>query len=252
MTAASIGSKDPQFTTPFVDVDEWRDDPVRHRYVHGGFEGTDTKFSMYFPPEERLRGPVLPAPHAHLGHREHGPARARRDDGRVDRLRRRQRGVPGRVEPRAHGDVPRRRPHPGRLPGQRRGRPLLPRARRGDVRRAPRLRLRLRRQRRRLQDHRLHREHRRRLGRGRALRPRLAAQPAQPLHRPGPRHPHPARRVPPDRRRRRGRGQRRPVDRPLRRAARGPGRGDPDGLPPRRLVRRRAGRGRATRACSAA
>jgi len=59
-----IGSKDPQFTTPYVDIDEWREDPVRHRYVHGGFEGTDTRFSMYFPPEERYEGrffqPLMP------------------------------------------------------------------------------------------------------------------------------------------------------------------------------------------------
>jgi hypothetical protein len=60
----TIGSKDPTFGAPFVDVDEWRDEPVRHRYVHGGFEGTDTKFSFYFPPPERYEGrffqPVLP------------------------------------------------------------------------------------------------------------------------------------------------------------------------------------------------
>ena len=59
-----FGSKDPEFATPFVDVDEWRDTPVRHRYVHGGFEGTETKFSYYFPPAERYEGrffqPVLP------------------------------------------------------------------------------------------------------------------------------------------------------------------------------------------------
>jgi hypothetical protein len=64
VTTGTIGSKDPQFTTPFVDVDEWRDDPVRHRYVHGGFEGTDTLFSMYFPPEEHYEGrffqPLMP------------------------------------------------------------------------------------------------------------------------------------------------------------------------------------------------
>ena len=64
MSGAPIGSKDPQFTSPFVDIDEWRDDPVRHRYVHGGFEGTETKFSMYFPPEELYEGrffqPLMP------------------------------------------------------------------------------------------------------------------------------------------------------------------------------------------------
>ena len=63
-TAFRSGSKDPEFGAPFVDVDEWRDEPVRHRYVHGGFEGTDALFSMYFPPEDRYEGrffqPVLP------------------------------------------------------------------------------------------------------------------------------------------------------------------------------------------------
>lgn len=47
---------DPDFADPFVDVDEWRDDPVRHRYVHGGFVGTDTRFSFYLPPAERYEG----------------------------------------------------------------------------------------------------------------------------------------------------------------------------------------------------
>ncbi|WP_419875417.1 hypothetical protein [Candidatus Pristimantibacillus sp. PTI5] len=46
------GTQDPQFQQPYVDIDEWRDQPVRHRYLHGGFEGTNTKFSFYYPPEE--------------------------------------------------------------------------------------------------------------------------------------------------------------------------------------------------------
>jgi hypothetical protein len=41
---------------PYVDVDEWRDTPVRHRYVHGGFAGDETRFSIYFPPAERYQG----------------------------------------------------------------------------------------------------------------------------------------------------------------------------------------------------
>ena len=57
-------SKDPEFAQPDIDVDEWRDAPMRHRYVHGGFTGTDTKFSFYFPGAERYEGrffhPVLP------------------------------------------------------------------------------------------------------------------------------------------------------------------------------------------------
>ena len=50
---------DSYFGPAFVDVDEWRDAPVRHRYVHGGFEGTDTRFSFYFPPAEQWRGRLL-------------------------------------------------------------------------------------------------------------------------------------------------------------------------------------------------
>lgn len=46
----------PPFDKPFVDVDEWRDTPVRHRYVHGGFTGTDLLFSCYFPPKEQYEG----------------------------------------------------------------------------------------------------------------------------------------------------------------------------------------------------
>lgn len=46
------GTGDMQFAKPYVDVDEWRDKPVRHRYIHGGFEGTLTRFCFYFPPAE--------------------------------------------------------------------------------------------------------------------------------------------------------------------------------------------------------
>jgi Prolyl oligopeptidase family/PKD domain len=44
------------FDAPFIDIDEWRESPRRHRYVHGGFEGTHTLFSFYFPPEEEYSG----------------------------------------------------------------------------------------------------------------------------------------------------------------------------------------------------
>jgi hypothetical protein len=47
---------DPYFAQPYIDKDEWRDAPVRHRYVHGGFKGTDTRFSFYFPPKEQYQG----------------------------------------------------------------------------------------------------------------------------------------------------------------------------------------------------
>lgn len=47
---------DPLFAHPYVDIDEWRDAPVRHRYVHGGFTGTDTRFSFYLPPKAQYQG----------------------------------------------------------------------------------------------------------------------------------------------------------------------------------------------------
>ncbi len=49
-------SADPMFSQPYIDTDEWRDTPVRHRYVHGGFTGTDTRFSFYLPPKEQYAG----------------------------------------------------------------------------------------------------------------------------------------------------------------------------------------------------
>ena len=44
------------FDEPYVDVDEWRDAPVPHRYVHGGFRGTETRFSFYLPPPSSYEG----------------------------------------------------------------------------------------------------------------------------------------------------------------------------------------------------
>ena len=54
--AKKFATKDTIFKAPYVDVDEWRDKPVRHRYVHGGFKGTDTRFSFYFPEKEKYEG----------------------------------------------------------------------------------------------------------------------------------------------------------------------------------------------------
>jgi hypothetical protein len=47
---------DPTFAQPYIDVDEWREGPVKHRYVHGGFTGTDTRFSFYLPPKGQYQG----------------------------------------------------------------------------------------------------------------------------------------------------------------------------------------------------
>ncbi|WP_139997318.1 hypothetical protein [Paenibacillus paridis] len=58
------GQQDPQFQNPYVDIDEWRSEPVHHRYIHGGFIGTETRFSFYFPLEVNYKGrffqPVYP------------------------------------------------------------------------------------------------------------------------------------------------------------------------------------------------
>jgi hypothetical protein len=51
-----VGGSEYGFGSAFIDIDEWRDVPRRHRYVHGGFEGTNTRFSFYLPPPELYRG----------------------------------------------------------------------------------------------------------------------------------------------------------------------------------------------------
>ena len=53
---------DPQFSKGFIDIDEERvrtlDDgrTLPYRYMHGGFEGTNVKFSFCFPPKESYEG----------------------------------------------------------------------------------------------------------------------------------------------------------------------------------------------------
>ena len=54
--SSPMPSADPLYTRPYIDIDEWRDDHERHRYVHGGFTDTALKFSMYFPPAEKYQG----------------------------------------------------------------------------------------------------------------------------------------------------------------------------------------------------
>jgi hypothetical protein len=56
MTHRTSEAVDEMFSEPYVDVDEWHDSPVRHRYVHGGFTGTQTRFSIYLPPAEGYEG----------------------------------------------------------------------------------------------------------------------------------------------------------------------------------------------------
>ena len=57
-----LPSEDPYFSQPYIDVEEWREEPVRHYYVHGGFKGTEidganeARFSFYFPEKDRYEG----------------------------------------------------------------------------------------------------------------------------------------------------------------------------------------------------
>ena len=55
----------PLLSKPYIDVDEWRD-PVRHRYVHGGFTGTEAGFVIQFPPKEQYQS-LLPPQHRRSG-----------------------------------------------------------------------------------------------------------------------------------------------------------------------------------------
>lgn len=60
---------DDFFGAPYIDADEHNEQPTPHRYVHGGFAGTDTRFSFCFPPSERYQGRLLqPLEGANAGH----------------------------------------------------------------------------------------------------------------------------------------------------------------------------------------
>jgi len=63
---------DPRFNDPYVDIDEQRNTPVPHRYIHGGFKGTDARFSFYFPPREQYQGRFFQNTHQLLNS-ENGP-----------------------------------------------------------------------------------------------------------------------------------------------------------------------------------
>ena len=48
--------KDSIWDGPYIDIEQWRKEPVEHLYIHGGFEGTNTRFSFYFPHKDRYQG----------------------------------------------------------------------------------------------------------------------------------------------------------------------------------------------------
>lgn len=62
---------DSFFGKAYIDRDEWRDTPVPHRNIHGGFEGTDTRFTFYYPPAENWQGRFFhPIEGGHAGHED--------------------------------------------------------------------------------------------------------------------------------------------------------------------------------------
>jgi hypothetical protein len=50
---------DAFFDTAYVDIDEMRTDFVPHRFIHGGFKGTGTRFVFLFPAAEHYQGRFL-------------------------------------------------------------------------------------------------------------------------------------------------------------------------------------------------
>ena len=54
--AVTADSVDPLYDRPQIEIDEHREQPVPHRYVHGVFAGTEARFSFYFPPPEQYGG----------------------------------------------------------------------------------------------------------------------------------------------------------------------------------------------------
>ena len=62
---------DSHFGAPYVDQDEWHDEPHGHRRVHGGFADCDTRFTFYFPAVEEWQGRlIMPLEGAHAGHED--------------------------------------------------------------------------------------------------------------------------------------------------------------------------------------
>jgi hypothetical protein len=70
VTAESL---DPLFQETVIEVDEWRDTPVRHRYVNGHFADTGVRFSCYFPPSDEFQGRFFQLTHQLLSSENASP-----------------------------------------------------------------------------------------------------------------------------------------------------------------------------------
>ena len=78
---------DDFFGKPYIDTDEWREQPTLHRHIHGGFGGTDTRFTFYFPPIELYHGRMYqPLEGGNAGHEDVNAGALGAELGRVDML----------------------------------------------------------------------------------------------------------------------------------------------------------------------
>ena len=119
---------DPFFGSAYVDLDEERATPVPHRFVHGGFEGTSTRFSFSFPTDGSYQGRLLqPLEGAHGGHENAFGSELVGDMIGGLRMTARLGAFMAESNQGHIGDDldpdGRRRPHAVRAPGQRRGGP---------------------------------------------------------------------------------------------------------------------------------
>lgn len=56
--------EDIYFSEPYIDVEEWREKPLPHYYVHGGFKGTEkdgneVRFCLYFPKRRLMKADFI-------------------------------------------------------------------------------------------------------------------------------------------------------------------------------------------------
>jgi hypothetical protein len=70
---------DTFFGAPYIDADEVKDQPTLHRSIHGGFEGTGTRFSLSFIPSELFEGRFIQPLDGGLGGNEYVFCKAKPD-----------------------------------------------------------------------------------------------------------------------------------------------------------------------------
>lgn len=62
---------DDYFGPAVIDIDEWRDKPIKHRFVHGSFKDTHTRFILCFPESKNYGGRFIQHLQGGLGGNEY-------------------------------------------------------------------------------------------------------------------------------------------------------------------------------------